>query len=379
MQAETSPPQARLEGMNGGEATLHLSGTWTRDREPPAAEEVLDSAEGEPPKLLTFECAGLGEWDSLILAFLLRVLERCGGQTTQVDTSGLPAGLSRLLELAHSGEGRPEPRARQPRPRFLGAVGEATIDFVCSCGQMLSFLGESVLAAARLVRGRSAMRWRDFWAISQETGAMALPIVSLISVLVGTIVAFVGAYQLRMFGAEIYVAAGVGLAMVREMAPMMTGIVLAGRTGAAFAAHIGTMQVNEEVDALQTLGVSPFDFLVMPRVLALALMMPMLCLYSNLMGIAGGAVVSAGMFNIPIVQYLEQTWRTVGVNDFAIGMAKSFAFGITVAVAGCMRGMQCGRSAQEVGRAATAAVVTGIVAIIVLDSIAAVITTLIGI
>jgi phospholipid/cholesterol/gamma-HCH transport system permease protein len=203
--------------------------------------------------------------------------------------------------------------------------------------------------------------------------------VALISALIGLILAFVGAYQLRMFGAEIYIAAGVGLGMVREMAPIMTGILLAGRSGAAFAAQIGTMQVNEEVDALETMGISAFDFLVLPRMLAMGLMMPMLYVYSTLMGIVGGAIVGTSMFGIPLPQYFEQTWKVVGMSDFAHGIVKSAIFGVVIAVAGCLRGMQCGRSASAVGEAATSAVVTGIVSIIVLDSLAAIISTVIGV
>ena len=190
--------------------------------------------------------------------------------------------------------------------------------------------------------------------------------------------AFVGAVQLRPFGAQIYVADLVGLAMAREMGAMMAAIIMAGRTGASFAAQLGTMTVNEEIDALRTLGISPIEFLVLPRVLALALMMPFLCLYADLMGLAGGAVVGVFMLEIPLWAYINETTATLVLSDFAQGWIKSAVFGVVVALAGCLRGMQCGRSSEAVGIATTSAVVTAIVWIIVWDSIFAVVFHVLG-
>jgi phospholipid/cholesterol/gamma-HCH transport system permease protein len=206
----------------------------------------------------------------------------------------------------------------------------------------------------------------------------ALPIVSLISFLVGVILAYVGAIQLRTFGAQVYVADLVGIAMTREMGAMMAAIIMAGRTGAAFAAQLGTMQVNEEIDALQTLGIPPVEFLVLPRMLALALMMPLLCLYADLLGILGGAAVGLGMLDIGPTEYYLRTADAVHLNDAVAGLIKGSVFGGLVAVAGCLRGMQSGRSASAVGAAATSAVVTGIVSIIVFDAIMTVIFDILG-
>ena len=210
-------------------------------------------------------------------------------------------------------------------------------------------------------------------------GAQALPIISLISLLVGLILAFVGAVQLKYFGAQIYVADLVGIAMTREMGAMMTGIIMAGRTGAAFAAQLGTMQVNEEIDALHTLGISPFDFLVLPRLLALVLMMPLLCLYADAMGIMGGAIVGMGMLDISLPLYWNQTMAAVTLPYIWLGVVKGCVFGFIIAFVGCLRGLQAGRSAQAVGQAATSAVVTIIVGIIVVDGLFAVICDVIGI
>ncbi|MDB4444475.1 ABC transporter permease, partial [bacterium] len=213
----------------------------------------------------------------------------------------------------------------------------------------------------------------------QECGIDALPIVSLISLLVGLILAFIGAVQLMMFGAQIYVASLVGISMVRVMGAIMAGIIMAGRTGAAFAAQLGTMQVNEELDALKTMGVEPMEFLVLPRMLALTLMMPLLCLYADLMGILGGLIVGVGLLDLNMAEYINQTKESVSLNHFWVGLFHSLVFGILVALSGCLRGMQCGRSASAVGAAATSAVVTGIVSIVVATAIITLLCNVLGI
>ena len=224
---------------------------------------------------------------------------------------------------------------------------------------MLQFLGEAMESFGRLTIGRARFRRSDLVDIIFECGAAALPIVTLISFLVGLILAFVGAIQLTQFGAQIYVADLVGIAMAREMGALMTAIIMSGRTGAAFAAQLGTMQVNEEIDALTTFGLSPMDFLVLPRMIALILMMPLLCIYADLMGILGGALVGVGMLKLSVTEYVNETINGVSLTDFSVGIFKSAIFGVLVAICGCMRGIQCGRSASAVGLAATSAVVTG--------------------
>jgi phospholipid/cholesterol/gamma-HCH transport system permease protein len=253
------------------------------------------------------------------------------------------------------------------------------MDVARQAGSLVTFLGESTIALGNFFVGKAKFRRSDLWLTVQQCGVDALPIVTLISFLVGLIFAFVGAVQLAMFGAQIFIANLVGIAMAREMGAIMTGIIMAGRTGAAFAAQIGTMQVNEEVDALITMGVSPMEFLVVPRMLALIVMMPLLCMYANLVGILGGLVVGVGMFDISFVQYLEQTRLALNLTHFGLGIFKSAVFGVLVAIAGCLQGMECGRSASAVGDAATSAVVTSIVLIVVTDGFFAVITNIIGI
>jgi phospholipid/cholesterol/gamma-HCH transport system permease protein len=232
--------------------------------------------------------------------------------------------------------------------------------------------------------GTAACRQRPFstgrfHCLLRECGADALPIVSMISLLVGLILAFVGAIQLQMFGAQIYVANLVGIAMVRVLGAVMTGIIMSGRTGAAFAAQLGTMQVNEELDALETLGIAPMDFLVIPRMLALTLMMPLLCLYADLMGVLGGLIVGVTMLDISLVEYWNQTVAAIGLKHLWVGLFHSFVFGILVALSGCLRGIQCGRSASAVGEATTSAVVTGIVSITVATAVITLLCNIIGI
>jgi phospholipid/cholesterol/gamma-HCH transport system permease protein len=213
----------------------------------------------------------------------------------------------------------------------------------------------------------------------QQCGAMALPIVSLIAFLVGVTLAYIGALVLRQYGGDIYVADLIGMAMVREMGAVMTGVVLAGRTGAAFAATLGNMKANEEIDALETLGISPVQFLVMPRLLALTVMMPLLALYANALGILGGMAVSAAVLNIPPAAYWVEMGTIVTLSDVSAGVVKAVAFGVIVGLSGCLRGLQADRSAAGVGRAATSAVVTSILLMVVADAVFAVLFNVIGI
>jgi phospholipid/cholesterol/gamma-HCH transport system permease protein len=242
-----------------------------------------------------------------------------------------------------------------------------------------SSVGELVLSFGRFARGSATYLRSDLLLYIQQAGAQAFAIVSVISFLIGMIFAFVGVMQLNMFGAGIYTADLVAVAMIREMAPIMTAIIMAGRTGAAYAAQIGTMKVNEEIDALKTLGMQPIDFLVTPRVIALVLMMPLLTMYASLMGILGGMSVGVIMLDISLVQYVAQTMSAVGLNSLVGGLFKSVVYGSLVALAGCQQGMACGNSALAVGQSTTKAVVMGIVLIVISASILTVIYINIGI
>jgi len=240
-------------------------------------------------------------------------------------------------------------------------------------------LGEMTVTFIALLRMKARYRASDLFLLIQQCGAQALPIVTLISFLVGVILAFVGAVQLKQFGAQIYVADLVGIAMVREMGAMMTGIIMAGRTGAAFAAQLGTMKVTQEIDAFTTAGFSPLEFLVLPRVMALILMMPLLCLYADFVGVIGGAVIGVGMLDLSWTTYFRETAAAITLTDLFGGIFKSSVYGVLIALSGCLRGLQCGNSSSAVGDAATSAVVTGIVAIVVACGIFAVVFYILGI
>jgi phospholipid/cholesterol/gamma-HCH transport system permease protein len=358
-----------LKRQKDGELLLVLSGSWRLASSLPSADEVLKQIDIGQVQRIAFETGELNEWDSGLLTFLIKVNQFCSRNKIQVETAGLPEGARRLLKLAAAVPEREGARKKPGKETLLDLIGAKAIAFYRSTVEMVDFLGEASIAFGRLLTGRAAFRRSDLVYLLQECGAQALPIVSLISVLVGLILAFVGAIQLKMFGAQIFVADVVGIGMVRIMGAVMTGVIMSGRTGAAFAAQIGTMQVNEEIDAFQTLGISPMEFLVLPRMLALVIMMPLLCLYSDLMGIVGGLVVCMGMLDLSLTEYLNRTREAVTMTYLCIGLFHSAVFGVLVAMAGCLRGMQCGRSASAVGEATTSAVVTSIVAIVVATAI----------
>jgi phospholipid/cholesterol/gamma-HCH transport system permease protein len=359
-----------------GRQTLALAGDWTLAGELPAPAHV--STELEPGARLHLDGTALQRWDTGLMVFLLQIERVCRDRDIAVDVSGLPEGAQRLHRLATAVSPAAAPRAGA-RAGFVARIGTAALEVAAGARAMIAFIGEATLAFARLLRGRARFKPADLWLTIQQCGADALPIVSLISFLVGLILAFVGFMQLRQFGAEIFVADLVGIAMARDIGAIMAAIVMAGRTGAAFAAQLGTMQVNEEIDALRTFGVPPIDFLVLPRMLALMLMLPLLTLYANILGILGGAVVGVMEPTISFTQYWQQTVAAITLVDFAGGLAKSVVYGVLVALAGCLRGMACGRSAAAVGDATTSAVVTGIVSIVVACALLTIVYDVLGI
>lgn len=343
-------------------------------------QEVIHKIESLPEvSAVEFDARSLAKWDSSILNLLNHIKSHCSNHDILFIKKSLPGGLQRLLDLASAVPERKGVRKREVRNSFFESIGNAALNFTRGSSEMLGFIGETTVAFVRLITGRYRIRGSILIPILRECSTDALPIVSLISCLVGLILAFVGAVQLVMFGAQIYVASLVGIAMIRVMGAVMAGVIMAGRTGAAFAAQLGTMEVNEEIDALKTLGISPIEFLVMPRVLALSVLMPLLCLYADLMGILGGMAVGVFMLDLNVMEYYNMTRDSVSLNSFWIGIFQSFVFGVLVALSGCLRGIQCKRSASAVGEAATSAVVTGIVAIVVATAVITVLCNVIGI
>lgn len=358
---------------------IRLSGSWRmRDKLPTTDEVERQIATGPPLRRLAFDASQVTAWDTGLLTFLRKLLDQATRHCLVTDLGELPSGARRLLQLAAAVPEEESTRRRSQPRSWVARVGQRALVAWEAGLETVSFVGQACLVSLRFFVGRARFRRVDLVTLIQECGARALPIVTLISFLVGLILAFMGAVQLRQFGAQLYVADLVGLGMTREMGAIMTGVIMAGRTGAAFAAQLGTMQVNEEIDALTTLGISPMEFLVLPRLLALALMMPLLCVYADVVGIAAGGLVAVGLFGLAPLEYLVETQQAVGLIDGALGIFKSAIFGVLIALAGCLRGMQCERSAAAVGAAATSAVVTSIVWIIASDGLFAVLFERLG-
>jgi phospholipid/cholesterol/gamma-HCH transport system permease protein len=341
----------------------HVASVWT---------ETLKALREAPDIPVIVDASGVAYADGAGMAFLVDLLRQPRPPAAPVSVTGLDPRYQALFDQFDPAHYRPRPPApaqRVPLTEQLGrsgaAIGNRAYDAV-------AFLGETAHALAHACSSPRSVRWRDVLLACQRVGADALPIVSLIAFLLGVILAFQSAVALRQYGGEIYVANLVGISLLRELGPLMTAVLLAGRSGAAFAAEIGTMRVNEEVDALVTMGLDPVRFLVVPRVLAAFVMTPLLTLYANLIGLVGGALVMA-TFDIPWVTYMRQTFGFVSPTDFAGGMIKSFVFGLIVALVGCLRGLQTGTGAESVGLSTTSAVVSSLVLIVVADGIFALI------
>ena len=366
---------ARLTARRKDEAVLlvEFAGDWLDRSGLPDVSAVEQELAGSPASALEFDAQGLGRWDSALIVRILDINDLCTKGKVAFRAATLPAGLAKLIALAVAVPEKADAARRDAQASFLQRVGESGVETWTGAKDMLSFMGESVVALLKMVRGQAQFRWSDTLMVIQQTGPEALGIVALINFLIGMILAFVGATELTQFGASIYTADLVAVATVREMACIMTGIIICGRTGAAFAAQLGTMKVNQEIEAFQTFGISPFEFLVLPRMVALILMMPLLCLFADLISIAGGFLVSTLMLNVAPVLYLHRTVEAISLTGFLLGVGKGGFFGVLVALTGCLRGMQCGTNAAAVGQATTSAVVTGITCIIASDGIFAVI------
>jgi phospholipid/cholesterol/gamma-HCH transport system permease protein len=359
---------------------VHLSGPWHLQRDlPPISLLIAELGSRSGTKRLSYETSQLTHWDSGLISFLTNAAEICRARHIAEDRTGLPAGLKRLLELAEAVPEKKGARSEAARSSFFERVGNVTLGYGLSVGEFLAFLGEVTLAFAKFIAGKARYRKIDLLEVIQECGPSAVGIVTLISFLVGVILAFMGAVQLSQFGASIYVADLVGIGMVRDMAAMMTAIIMSGRTGAAFAAKLGTMKVTQEIDALTTMGVSPLEFLVLPRILALVLMMPLLCLFADLIGILGGLFVGVAMLDLSAGSYLRETISTLTLVNLFGGLLKGTFYGVLIAIAGCLRGFQCGNSSSAVGDAATQAVVMAIVMIVVACGLFAVVFNFLGI
>ena len=378
------PPDspASLESVITDKTTFNivLSGKWLLRNDLPHIAAIADRIEtNDVVTSVSVDGRRIETWDTGLLVFLSGLMEMVKTRGLDIDLSGLPEGVRALLGLAAAVPEVDHTSRHLHHEGVLEHVGKFTLRYTGGFLQGLQFVGDVVMSFARLIRGKAQFRVVDLFLIIEQTGPNALPVVSLVSFLVGLILAYMGAAQLERVGAEIYIADLVAIGMVREIAALMTGIIMAGRTGAAYAAEIGTMNVNEEIDAFKILGISVIDFLVLPRILALVMMIPLLTLYSALVGIVAGMIVSVLVFDISVFEYYQQTLRALELKQFWVGLFKGTSYGIVIALAGCLRGLQCGRSALAVGRATTSAVVTSIVYIVITASALTIVFYKIGI
>jgi phospholipid/cholesterol/gamma-HCH transport system permease protein len=350
---------------------LALSGHWTLSNSVPSVDTVGRAMAGPPVRRVVFDSRDVAAWDSALVSFAYSVARLTEEHGLELDLDGLPPGARKLLQLARAVPPRAVTRTLTD-DALTARVGREALRAGDTAADALRFLGETVLACVNLLRGRARFRPRDLLSVVEATGVSALGIVALVNFLIGAVLAFVGAVELQAFGAAIYVASLVAIGVARELGPVMTGIVMTGRTGASFAAVLGTMTVNEEVDALVTIGLRPVEFLVLPRVLATALMLPALVAYADFIGMLGGLFVGVAMLHLGTTEYLSQTREALALKHVWIGLAKSAVFGMVVALTGCYYGIRCGRSAAAVGEATTRAVVVGIVLLVVVDAVAAV-------
>lgn len=342
-------------------AELSFSGEWRLESVAENRENVISRFEKPDFTRATFNGREIVHWDSQLTAFLVHVLNLCKKNNVTYTLKDFPAGVEPLLKLAFAVPDRVVAEEIVRHEPFVTVLGNIILNFWEKTKNVFSFSRQIHVSFKRFFSRRAVVRKQDVLIEIQRAGAEAFGIVSLICFLVGLILAFVGSIQLKLFGAQIYVSSLVAIAITRVMGAIMTGVIMAGRTGASYAATLGSMQVNEEIDALKTMGVSPFDFLVMPRVLALTLMMPLLTVYADLMGILGGAFVGIFMLGLSPEDYFRMTLKALLMRNIIIGIIHGAVYGVIIAVCGCYQGINCGRNASAVGSATTSAVVYSIV------------------
>jgi phospholipid/cholesterol/gamma-HCH transport system permease protein len=376
----TIPPAGRLEESfmsESGTLKLVMSGHWDSDTTGIWWQRGQQIVAQSKPRRVVIDASRVNYCDGAGVAFLVQLqhLQTCTGGDFAIQ--GLQDQFRRLVDIYGSIPPNRPLRHRREELSIVERVGEAAIRLWQDFHALLSFVGELALTLLRATRHPRLVRWPDAWLVAEQAGADALPIIALIGVLIGLILSFQSAIPMRRFGADIFVANLIGLGMVREMGPLITAIILAGRSGSAFAAELGTMKVREEIDALTTMGLEPVRFLVLPRVLGAVMVTPLLTVFANLFGLIGGAVVMRSL-GFPLITYVNQIQSAVTVSDLLGGLVKSLAYGIVVAAIGCLRGLQTKTGASAVGQSTTRAVVSGIVLIAIVDGVFAVVFYALG-
>ncbi|MEM0965187.1 MAG: MlaE family lipid ABC transporter permease subunit [Verrucomicrobiota bacterium] len=373
---QDSPPVYSVEDSETA-LRIRLSGSFTIQGSQPDLPDISNQI--STGRSVIVDGSSIELWDSALILHLKRLRNLVTQKSGVVRLEGFSSSVEALLDRAGENAGGTDLVTETDKEGPIVRLGDWGLTNWKGFSSFCVFLGEMAQSLSRFVRRKAIYQSADFLALLWETTGRAIGIVFLISFLTGLIMAFVGAMQLVQFGADVFIADLVALAMFREMGAMMTGIIIAGRTGSAFAAQIGSMKANDELNALQTMGVSPFDFIVLPRFLALVLMMPILAFLANLSGVFGGLLVATGFFDLTTVQYLDRTSNSLGWGSFLSGTVKSVFFGGIIALTGCYRGMAAGSSAESVGQAATSAVVTSIIWIIIADALFAVVFSIFGI
>jgi len=330
-----------------------------------------------PTPRMEFDLSHVDHLDGAATALLLDLRSELVEAGAAAEIVGAQGPVLAMLQLY--GAHPPRPSAKDPPARIgiLDQIGHEVLTTVAET-RLLDFIGDVSIAGAQALRRPSTINWADVPHLMERAGADGLPIVAMINFLVGMVTAFQAAIQLKQVGANIFVADLVGLSMTRELAPLMTAIIVAGRSGAAFAAELGTMRVSEEIDALRTLGLDPYQFLVFPRVLALILVLPLLTIMADLVGIAGGLLVAMLTLDLTPSAYLIEVQRVVGLWDVFSGCLKTMFFGLSIALIACQRGLATHGGAEGVGRSTTSAVVTSLFAIVVVDAIFTVLFNAVG-
>jgi len=378
---ESAAAEPRLElSREGGRLLLAASGDWrTRRLEP--LERRLKSMKLGQERSAVFELSGIQHLDTAGAWLLQRTRQALAAAGYGVEFTGLDPEHQRLLQtvIEHERETAPPPRQGGALLHFVNDIGRAVFEIAGGAKAMVNFLGLATIVLGRSVAMPWRVRWRSVVVHMQSSGVSALPIVGLVSFLIGIVLAYQGAEQLKRFGAQVYTVDIVGIGVLREMAILLTAIIVAGRSGSAYTAQIGAMQVNEEIDALKTLGLDPMEILVMPRVIGLGLVLPLLAFYADIMGLLGGAVLTWALLDISFSQFIVQLRGAVDIWDLFVGMIKAPVFAVIIAMIGCFEGFRVARSAESVGQATTRAVVEGVFLVIVLDAMFSIFFQIIGV
>ncbi|MEO8565185.1 MAG: MlaE family lipid ABC transporter permease subunit [Betaproteobacteria bacterium] len=365
----TEAPAAALAVADAGDRReLRFSGRLDAYSIAAVWHDALAALAAAPERAIVIDASGVDYCDGAGVALLIDLLRQPRAADAPTSIAGLRPEFQALLDQFDPAAMQVPVESHVTRINVIAEIGRAAAITGRDIRDQVAFIGETATALWYAAKNPARVRWKDVWYTCEQVGVNALPIVALISFLLGIILAFQAAVPMRQFGAELFVADLVGLSILRELGPLMTAILLAGRSGAAFAAEIGTMKVNEELNALTTMGLDPVRFLVVTRILAALLMMPLLTLFADLIGILGGALTMI-TFNIPIVSFLHEVDSLVDVKDLLAGLAKAPVFAVLIAGVGCLRGLQTQTGASAVGISATRAVVSSIVLLVVVDGI----------